>query len=86
MQDNRMIVNPNPTRGIKVEDQPAIKKRIFEINKKREAWKRKEYNRIRDSGRKAKISISFITHNMDDLWRNHGITDLESFERLCHYI
>ena len=86
MRDNRMIVNPNPTRGIKVEDQAAIKKRIIEINKKREAWKRKEYHRILASGRKAKISISFITHNMDDLWRNHGITDLESFERVCKFL
>ena len=86
MRDNRMIVNPNPRSGIEVKDAEKIRERIFEINKQREAWWRKERKRHQLSGRKCKLSQSYITHNLDDLWRDHGVCDLESFERVCQFL
>lgn len=86
MRDKRMVVNPNPRSGIGVKDAEKIRERIFEINKQREAWWRKERKRHQLSGRKCKLDQSYITHNLDDLWRDHGVCDLESFERICHFL
>lgn len=86
MRDKRMVVNPNPRSGIEVKDAEKIRERIFEINKQREAWWRKERKRHQLSGRKCKLDQSYITHNLDDLWREHGVCDLESFERICHFL
>ena len=81
-----MIVNPNPRSGIEVKDAEKIRERIIEINKQREAFLRKERKRHRISGRQCKITQSYITHNLDDLWRDHGIYDLESFERKVNFL
>ena len=81
-----MVVNPNPRSGIKVKDAEKIRERIIEINKEREAWWRKERKRHQLSGRKCHLSQSYITHNLDDLWRDHNVCDLESFERVANFL
>ena len=86
MSGKNSTINPNPRRGIEVRDQEAIKARIIEINKQREAWWRKERKRHMLSGRKCKLTQSYITHNLDDLWRDYGVCDLESFERVAKFL
>ena len=82
MRDRRMIVNPNPRRGIEVRDAEAIKARINEINNLKRKWLAKERRRRPE----AKISCTLISLNLDDLWRDHDVVDLESFERVALYL
>lgn len=86
MRDKRMVVNPNPRSGIEVKDAEKIRERIFEINEERTKELRRMRDRAKWAGRKIKIEQSYITHNLDDLWRDHGVCDLESFERICHFL
>jgi len=86
MRDKRMVVNPNPRSGIEVKDAEKIRERIFEINKQRERELKKFNYQLQVTGRNASMSQSYITHNLDDLWRDHGVCDLESFERICHFL
>ena len=82
MRDKRMIINPNPRSGIEVRDAEAIKARINEINNLKRKWLAKEQRRRPE----AKISCTLISLNLDDLWRDHDVVDLESFERVALYL
>tara|TARA_R100001463_G_scaffold27709_4_gene64094 strand:- start:5005 stop:5253 length:249 start_codon:yes stop_codon:yes gene_type:complete len=82
MRDRRMIVNPNPRRGIEVRDGEAIKARINEINNLKRKWLAQEQRRRPE----AMISCTLISLNLDDLWRDHDVVDLESFERVAPYL
>ena len=82
MRDKRMIVNPNPRSGIEVRDAEAIKARINEINNLKRKWLAQQQRRRPE----AKITCSLITLNLDDLWRDHGVVDLKSFERIAPYL
>ena len=82
MADNRMLINPNPRRGIQARDGEKIKERIREINKQKHKWLAQEQRRRPE----AKITCSFIPLNLDDLWRDHDVVDLESFERIAPHL
>ena len=82
MQDRRMLINPNPRNNIEIKDAEAIKARINEINDGRRKWLAEQKHRRYE----AKISCSLITLNLDDLWREHGVRDLESFERVANFL
>ena len=66
MTDNRMLINPNPRRGIEVRDGKEIIARIREINDMKRKWLTQEQRRRPE----AKITCSFIPLNLDDLWRD----------------
>ena len=82
MTDNRMLINPNPRRGIEVRDGKEIIARIREINDMKRKWLTQEQRRRPE----AKITCSLIPLNLDDLWRDHDVVDLESFERIAPYL
>ncbi len=69
-----------------MKDAEKIRERILEINKQRERELKKFNYQLQVTGRNALMSQSYITHNLDDLWRDHGVCDLESFERVCHFL
>ena len=69
-------------KNIEVRDGEEIKKRIREINKQKHKWLAQEQRRRP----KAKITCSLITLNLDDLWRDHDVVDLKSFERIAPYL
>ena len=69
-------------RNIEVRDKEEIKKRIRMLNKRKKEWLEQEQKRRPE----AKISCSFISQNLDDLWRDYDIVDLKSFERIAPYL
>tara|TARA_R100000664_G_scaffold9791_3_gene16329 strand:- start:912 stop:1136 length:225 start_codon:yes stop_codon:yes gene_type:complete len=69
-------------KNIEVRDGEEIKKRIREINKQKHKWLAQEQRRRPE----AKITCSLITLNLDDLWRDHDVVDLKSFERIAPYL